>query len=185
MEEKIIELASAGVPNSVIANTVGCDPSYVTQILSKEENQERVREARAAKAAEGIEHDTKIEKAERQALDKVLTLLPMQTDVMKVTRVFQVLNQAKRSNDHGMLPTGQQAGAVVTLNLPAAAQVHFRLTSDQQVIEVEGRSMVPMQSQNVAKRLKELQTQRLLTSSRSEPTMPVIEHRTKSIVSQL
>jgi len=63
--------------------------------------------------------------------------------------------------------------------------VHFKLTTDQQVIEVEGRSMVPMQSQNVAKRLKELQTSRLLTSSIEMPNQAVIGQRTKSIAAQL
>lgn len=185
MEEKIIDLAAAGVPNAIIANTVGCDPSYVTQVLGTERAQERVGLARAEKAAQGIEHDAEIETAEKTALEKVLHLLPHQTDLMKVTRVFQVLNAAKRSNDHGMVSAGQQPGSIVTLNLPAVAQVHFKLTTDQQVIEVEGRSMVPMQSQNVAKRLKELQTTRLLASSIEMPNQAVIGNRTKSIAAQL
>lgn len=185
MESKIVELACAGVPNVIIARTVGCDPSYVTQVLSTEEAQEEVTLARAERAAEGLEHDSKIEAAEKIALDRVHSLLPHQTDVMKVTQVFKVLNAAKRSNDHGMLPTAAQAGATVTLHLPEAAQIHFKLTTDQQVIEVAGRSMVPMQSQNVAQRLKDMQTSRLLQLSAETPSFPVISQNSKSIAEQL
>lgn len=166
----------------MIAATVGCEASYVAQVLSVEENQEKVAVLRLEKAQGMIEHDTKIGDLEKDALEKMGRLLPMQTDIMKVSRIFQVLNGAKKSADQGLGNIGRNAGAVVELHLPAAAHVHFRLTSDQQVIEVEGRSMVPMPSHMVAAKLKEQQALRLLENSTPRSA---ISDRTKSIVDQL
>lgn len=185
MEDRIIQLAGSGVPQSVIADTVGCDPSYVSQLLSQEHIQEQVATLRLAKAAGMIKHDETIEDGEKTALARMLTLLPMQSDLMKITKVFQVLNSAKKSSDRGIVGAGQTPGTVVTLNIPAAAQVHFKLTSDRQVIEVEGRSLVPMPSHQVARSLRELQASRLLNTSLEMPTQPAISANTRSIVSSL
>jgi hypothetical protein len=181
MEDRIVELAGAGVPNNIIASTVGCDPSYVTQVLGKEENASRVMEMRGAKAAKMLARDAKIEQIEDAALDRAMNLVNMQTDLMKVTRVFQVFNAAKKSSDHGINPAANGAGVTVTLELPQAAEMHFRLTSDRQVIEIEGRSMVPMPSQQVAKQLRELQANRLLEQTQTR----MLSDKTRSIVDQL
>lgn len=185
MEERIIQLAGSGVPQAIIADTVGCDPSYVSQLLSQEGIQEKVAALRLAKAAGMIKHDETIEEGEKTALNKILTLLPMQTDLMKVTKVFQVLNSARKSSDHGVVGPSQTPTTVVSLNLPAAAQLHFRLTSDHQVIEIEGRSMVPMQSHQVARSLREMQASRLLNQSLEMPKQAMISTNTKSIVDSL
>ncbi len=182
MEDRIVELAGANVPNHIIASTVGCDASYVTQILSKEQNAERVAELRGHRAAKMIERDGKIEQIEDLALDRALQLVPMQTDVMKVARIFQVFNGAKKSSDHGINPTANGTGTTVILELPHATEVQFKITAkDRQVIEVEGRSMVPMQSHLVQKQLRDIQANRLLTS----PGIPLLSDETKSIVDQL
>jgi hypothetical protein len=185
MEEKIIELSGAGVPHVVIAATVGCDPSYVSQILATEEAQRRVGELRAGKAAKMIEHDDSIEGAEKIALEKIHRLLPMQTDIMKVTQVFRVLNGAKKASSHGMVGSTMPTEAVVTLELPEAARIHFRMTSDRQVIDIEGRSMVPMQSHQVVAELRKMQAKRLLESAQIVEQVPMVTQRTKSIVESL
>jgi hypothetical protein len=185
VKERIIELAGANVPPGIIASTVGCDPSYVTQVLSEEAAQDRVMELRGERAVELLERDSNIDEIQDLALARIKNLVPMQSDVMKLTRVFQVMNAARKASDHGINPSSQGQGATVVLELPADANVHFKLTSDRQVIEVEGRSMVPMPSQQVQKQLRTLQATRLLESTQPQEAIPLISHRTKSIVDQL
>jgi hypothetical protein len=185
MEDRIVELLGAGVLPSVVAQTVGCDPSYISQLMGREEIAAKVAELRMAKTVGMVEHDGKIQDFEELALQKIGTLLPMQNDIMKVTRVFQVLNGARRSAEHNGAGAPQQPGTVVTLNLPAAAHVEFKLTTDGQVVEVAGRSMVPMPSHQVSAQLRARQAARLLEHSQAAPTQPVISARTKSIVDML
>jgi len=184
-EQRIISLLSAGVPQVRIAETIGCEPSYISQLAAREDIAAEVAMKRAERVADRIEHDDSIEGLEKLALEKIGKLLPMQSDVMKITRVFQVLNAAKKSGDAAGALAGQTPQQVVVLNLPAAAQLQFKLTSDQQVIEVEGRSMVPMASNVVAARLRAHKAERILQNALEMPKAPMISKTTKSIVDQL
>lgn len=167
MEDRIVELLGAGTPPHVVAQVVGCDPSYVSQLGAREDIQERIMEIRAANAGAVVKHDASIFDLEKEALAKMERLLPMQSDLMKVTRVFEILNRAKKASDFGVVGTTNQPGTVVTLQLPAAAHLHFKVTTDQQVIEIEGRSMVPLPSHMVAAQLKNLKADRLLASAQA------------------
>jgi hypothetical protein len=189
LSEKIIELAGAGLGNSNIAATVGCEPGYVTQVLSADGVQERVLAERAKVAAQHIEKDKMIEELEATALGKLKTLLPIQTDVMKVGRLFQVLNGARRRSEIGGGLNNEQPGTIVNIQLPAAAQVALtvKVTPDNQVIEVGGRSMVPMPSKQVAGKLADLRQKRAeaMVVELTERKPQMISNKTASIVDQL
>jgi len=185
VEDKIVELLGAGTPAHVIAQVVGCDPSYISQLGSREDIVARVSEIRASRAAEMVQHDNNIGALEQVALERMGRLLPLQTNLMQVTKVFQVLNAAKKSSDMGIAGNAAQPGTIVTIHMPAAAQVHFKLTSDQQVIEIEGRSMVPLPSHMVAAKLRGMKADRLLEDAKILTSTPALSNRTKSIVDQL
>lgn len=185
MEDKIIELLGAGVPASVVATTVGCDPSYVSQLMAREDISGRVAELRLAKAAEHVEHDNNIADLEKVALEKMAKLLPMQTDVMKVTKVFQVLNAAKKSSDVGLAQQASTPATIVSIELPEQAMVALKLTVDKQVVEVGGRSMVPMPSHMVAAKLREKKAHDLLEHAKERPMQALISQKTLSLVDQL
>lgn len=168
-----------------VADSVGVDPSYVSQLMAREEVAQRVAELRAARATQFIEHDGNIEALEKVALERMAKLLPLQSDIMKITRVFQVLNSARKSQEHGVGAQGQAPGAVVSITLPEAAQVHFKLTPDKQVIEIEGRSMVPMPSHMVAAQLRAKKTLELLEHSASAPRAPVVSQRARTLIDSI
>jgi hypothetical protein len=62
--------------------------------------------------------------------------------------VAQGANAAKRRTDP-VQGSQNQGGAVVNINLPVNSLMQFKMTSDRQVIEVDGRSMNTMQSAKV------------------------------------
>lgn len=188
MKERIIELLGEGVPPSVVAQSVGCDPSYVSQICEQEDVIARIQDLRAQRAAEMVGKDRDINDIEQLALNRIKTLLPMQTDLMKITKVFATMNGARKSTDIGLAQAGNQPSTVVSLSLPAAAEVFLRLTTDNQVVEIAGRSMVPLPSAQVASKLREKQALRLLESTKPEIAqlgLPTLSSKTKSIVDQL
>lgn len=185
MEDRIVELLGAGISAAVVAATVGCDPSYISQLGAREDIAQRIAELRAKKASEYVQHDSDIHELEKEALVKIGRLLPMQTDLMKVVQTFKVLNAAKKSSDIGVTANSAQPQAVVTLTLPAAAHIHFKLTTDQQVVEIEGRSMVPLPSNMVAQKLRTMKADRLLEAALVQRETPAIGMRARSIVDQL
>ena len=185
MEDKVVDLMIAGVPHGVIADAVGCDPSYISQLAAREDVQERVAKGRVEKAAGRIEHDDSIHELEATALGRLHQLLPLQTDVMKVARIFQIANAAKKSSDVGIAGQAAVPATIVALQLPPEATLTMKLTSEKQVVEVQGRSMVPMPSHMVAAKLREKKAAELLEHSQVNPTQALISGRTKSIVDQL
>ena len=185
MEDRIVELLGAGAPQHVVAEAVGVDPSYISQLMQREEVAARVAELRLKKASEHVAHDSNITDLEKTALEKMAHLLPLQTDLMKVTRVFQVLNAAKKASDAALAQQASTPGTIVTLNFSAEAQVELKMTSNKEIVEINGRSMVPMPSHMVAQKLRDKKAAMLLAHSTPVLSVPMISNKTKSIVDQL
>lgn len=188
MEDRIVDLLGAGVPPGVVAQSVGCDPSYVSQLCEREDIVARIQDLRSQRAAEMVGKDKDINDIEQLALNRIKTLLPMQTDLMKITKVFATMNGARKSTDIGLAQQGNQPSAIVSLQLPAAAEVFLKITTDNQVVEIAGRSMVPLPSNQVAQKLRAVQAAKLLdstTTAAKQLAAPVVSNKTKSIVDQL
>lgn len=159
-QEKILDLLGAGVPQVQVATAVGVDESYVSQLMAEDWFRGAVQERRAAHAVESIEHDEKIDSIERRAWERIDKLLPLETNLMKLLKVAQVANAAKRKSEVAVAST--QPATIVNIALPQSALVQFKMTSDKQVIEIEGRSMNTMPSHVVQSKLREKKAASLL-----------------------
>lgn len=171
MRERIIEMLGKGIPAVQVASAVGCDDSYISQLLSDEAVATRVQELKAANFSAYIEQDQKVDDAEAAALQKVSDLLPYITRPAEAVRVFAVLNAAKRRTQE----TANQAQAVaqtVQLDLPEAVRVRLTVTHDKQVIEIEGRSMTTMPAKSLAARLEQRNAARLLATDVPSTLLP-------------
>jgi hypothetical protein len=163
MKDQIIEMLGRGIPATQVAAAVGCDDSYISQLLASEEVSQQVSEAKAKNFSAFIAHDNDINAAEEAALKKVVGLVPFITKPSEAVRVFSVLNAAKRRTADAA-SNSQAVAQTVSLELPAAARVRFTLTQDKQVIEIEGRSMATLPAKSLAARLEQRNAARLLTS---------------------
>lgn len=184
MREKIIALLGSGVPATQVASACGVSDSYVSQILSEEGVQEKVQELRTEKAMRYVEHDEKLDSDEAAALKLVRRnihngfLKPMET-----LRHFQILNAARRRSDTGQTQADAPS-TVIALNIPAAAIVQFKLTHERQVIEVEGRSLVPLPAAQVAKMARERKAVEQLESSLT-PAPLTFDSHTQALLNEL
>lgn len=183
MKEQIADLLIQGIPHGIVAETVGCDPSYVTQVSQEEVIAQQIAEARAKRASKMVKHDNVIHEIEDIALDRIKRMLPNVSDIMKVTRVFDVMNKARRAGDHGMQGQSVQADEVIALRLPTTAKFKLTMTTDRQIIEVEGRSMVPLPSAVVAQKLRDAKAKRLLDTI--DMPSKLISEEIKQLVNQL
>lgn len=154
IRRKIIDLLGAGVPPTQVAMACGVTDSYVSQLLSQEEVSAEVTELRAKRAHQYIEHDDRLDTDEevarrlvRRNLDNAL-LKPMEA-----LAHFKVLNGARRQAQSAVAQT--PVATVVNLQLPAITHVQFRMTTEKQVIEVDGRSLATMPASTVNRLLRE------------------------------
>lgn len=144
-KERIIQLLAAGVKPVNVAAAVGVEASYVSQIAA--ENEEQIKEGLGRRAVNQVEHDVTLDAMEDRSLQKVGRLLDSVTDPMKALAVFKVLNSAKRRSEAANAAAAP--ATIVTLELPEVAKVAIKVTSNNQVIEVAGRSMLTMQAKTV------------------------------------
>lgn len=162
MRDKIIEMLGKGISATQVASAVGCDDSYISQLLSEEGVTEQVTNLKADHFSRYVEQDQIADDAEAEALAKVASLIPFITRPAEAVRVYSVLNAAKRRTVDSL----NQANAVaqtITLDLPESSRVRFTITPDKQVVEIEGRSMTTMPAKSLAARLEQRNAARLLT----------------------
>ena len=164
MRERIIEMLGRNIPAMQVAAAVGCDDSYISQIMSDPDVALRVQELRTVYYSEYLEQDKRVDTAESAALQKLETLIPFITRPAEAVRVYAVLNAARRRTVDAAAATAQMPAQTVVLDLPAATRVRFTTTQDRQVIEVEGRSLTTMPARNLSQQLEQRNAARLLSA---------------------
>lgn len=134
-----------------IANKAGISTSAVSQALSSIEESSNTQNNSSL-------HDNKYDQLELAALNKLEGLLAVETNIMKVSKIMEMLNSAKRrAGIVGSLGSSSASGQAnfITINMPAAIQQKLVLNENKEVIEVDGRSLVTMPSTEVEKILQE------------------------------
>lgn len=172
MQDRIIEMLGRGIAAAQVAAAVGCDDSYISQLIANEEFASKVQALRAEHFANYIETDQHIDTAEDEALKRLASLVPFITKPAEAARVFGVLNGARRrASDRNA--SGQAQAQTVVLDIPEAARVTFTTTADRQVIEIAGRSMTTMPAKSLAAQLEQRNAQRLLNAKIPSTMLPM------------
>lgn len=159
-KEQIKSLLGTGLSNEVVASAVGCDPSYITQLMSDSQFSQEVVVMRAAALTANSKRDRKIDAVEDTLIAKFEEVLPMVYKPTDVLRAMSVVNNMKRRG----VPANEALtinNRIVNLNMPVQIIQNFTKNSNGEVIEVEGKTLVTMPSQTL------LST---LASSRGEAT---------------
>lgn len=140
--ERIIDFLCHGVPTLQIAAAVGCDPSYVSQIKAEPEVAERVAASVSAATVEDIQHDDRMGKVEQLALERIERTIQF-ANFGQALNAFKILNSAERRQRPAA--TNQQAittNVTVNLTLPSVAIPNYVRNSKNEIIEVEGKTMI-------------------------------------------
>ena len=140
-KDQIIELIAAGVPTSQIAAAVGCTDAYVSQLKSDPEVQAFLATKAVAVTAKDVAFDTALESAETLALEKLEKGLQF-ANFGQALAAFRVLNSARKRQDKFAQTDNAGTTINVNLTLPASAMPRYTLTSRNEIIEVEGQTMV-------------------------------------------
>jgi hypothetical protein len=135
--ERAIKLLGSGIGPAAVATTLGCDPSYISQLLMQDEYRDRVLALRMESLHQQTARDKKIDALEDAVLEKLENLLPYITNVKQALTAFQLLNAAKR---RGAAVSGDinLTQNVVQINLPPVAREFFfpKMNAQGEVVQV-------------------------------------------------
>jgi hypothetical protein len=153
-KDQIKELLGTGLSNDVVARAVGCDSSYISQLMSSEDFATEVVALRTKALTDNTVRDKKIDSLEDKLIDRLETAIDSNqiykpTDIL---RAFNTVNAAKRrgvpSQEH---LTSQQT--IVNLQLPVVVINKFVTNSQGEVVEAEGKTLVTMSSSRLLQKL--------------------------------
>jgi hypothetical protein len=154
LAERIKKMLGNGIPGTMVASAVGCDPSYISQLMEDEQFKYDVLLLRAGHAESTVQRDKNWNAVEDIALNKALEMLPFVSRPSDLVRIAGMANAAKRRAGEFSGAAEQAASTVVNITLPAGAAVHFQMNSNSQVVEVDGRSMAALPTKNLIAELK-------------------------------
>lgn len=155
-KDTIIDLLAQGVPTSQIAAAVGCTDAYISQLKADPEVQELLVSRAGDRIAKDGAFDKKLETAEELALARIEAGLQF-ANLGQAVGAFRILNNAKRRKDvAGPGTEGANSTTVnVTLTLPVAALPRYTLNSRNEIIDVEGKTMVAATAKSLETMLRD------------------------------
>jgi transcriptional regulator with XRE-family HTH domain len=139
-KEHAIQLLAQGIPTSQVAAAVGVSDSYISQLKSDEEVQRQIAERQAAHSIADSAFDETLERAESLALEKIEKNLPF-ANMGQALAAFRVLNSARRRKDE-VLQRDTAVSVTVNLTLPASSLPRYTTNQANEIIEVEGKTML-------------------------------------------
>lgn len=162
LSDQIKSMLGDGLEPIAISRALGCDPSYISQLMEDEGFKSEVQQNRIVNLTDATNRDKRLASLEDKAIERLEAVIGFIARPMEAARILQIVNATKR---RGAELNGQSASVgapTVVLNLPQAARVTFTLNQSSQVVDVEGRSMAPLPSaklqQMVAQRKQEAAT---------------------------
>ena len=169
MKDKITALLGQGHSPELVATIIGCDPSYISQLLENETFRNEVSELRVQSLQAASERDKKWDTLEDKLLDKLHTVVDFVIKPREILALLAAANNAKRRG-----ATAQESitinNQVVNLLMPTKLTTIFTVNQNNQVIGVGDKSMLTMPSKNIEALLAESQaaTQAQLEDSANE-----------------
>lgn len=150
LADRIKEMLGKGIPSSAVASAVGCDPSYVSQLMENDDFKNEVFLERAKGLEAGIVRDNNWDEIEDLALKQAKATLPFVTRPSELIRIAQLANSAKRRATEAQGIADGSSAPQVTLVFSQQAAVSLKFNSEAQVISVDGRSMQALPTNKLA-----------------------------------
>jgi hypothetical protein len=135
----VIKYLAQGIPTSQIAMAAGCDESYISQLKADPEIQAQMAQHAAEVTIKDMNFDETLESAEELALSRIQKSLGF-ANMGQALSAFRILNTARRRKDGPAV-----SGAVtvnVNLTLPASALPRYVPNANNEIVEVEGKTLV-------------------------------------------
>lgn len=149
-KEQVKQLLGSGLTAETVASAVGCEPSYISQLLGEDAFAAEVSNLRAQALMANTARDTTIGSIEAKLLKRLETAVD-EGLFFKPRDVLAAVVQVNRMQRRGAsAPTTlHQQNNIVTLQLPAAAAPLFKISNAGEVVEVDGQTLVTMPARSL------------------------------------
>ena len=133
LTERIKNLLGSGIQPTTVAATVGCEPSYITQLMGDENFRNQVVELKSKALLASTLRDQEWDALEDALLGKMKSAVPMMMQPAMILKALQVVNGAKR---RGAPPQEQTVinNTVVNLEFTQQKLVSFQRNSRGDII---------------------------------------------------
>lgn len=140
-KSKILRLLGSGLSAEIVANAVGCDPSYISQLLADDEFRNQVSEERIKSLTSATARDEKYDTLEDRLLQKLSDTLDF---FIKPRDVLFALATVNRMERRGTRPQESTVinNKIVNLVLPQRVSNQFIVNSGQQIVGISTDSGV-------------------------------------------
>jgi len=156
MKDRIQKLLGSGLSPALVATVVGCDPSFISQLLSESDFALKVAEMRVHDIEELKVRDSKYDSLEDQFLERLENLLPMMLKPRDVLSALQVINNAKRRSEAFITPQAPTTvNNIVLLQLPTKTVNQFELNSKNEIISIDDQALVAMPTSSLMKEVNQ------------------------------
>ncbi len=182
--QNALQLLGQGVAPSQAAAALGVSESQISQYLSDEDFAAELAAQRASATAEDLAYDEKLDRVEEEFLGRIEQKAAF-ANLQQSLQAFKILNVAKRRKDSRIAPTSTGGGTIVNITIPIAVIPQYITNSKNEIVEVEGKTMVSASP----KRLEEMLKQRgssalqqetpigLTKAQRAEDTLQILNPR--------
>jgi len=151
---QIKELLGNGLNNEVVATAVGCDPSYISQLLANEVFAAEVAQLRMQALTANNKRDRNIDGIEDRLIEKLAEAVESNFiyKPKDVLQAFAVLNAAKRRGVAAQesLVINQK---IVNLAIPNVIVNNFTIDKKGEVVQVDDQTLVTMPTHQLLKTL--------------------------------
>lgn len=162
LSDQIKAMLSDGIDAIAISRAMGCDPSYISQLMADENFSSEVQAARVVNLTDATNRDRKLSAIEDLAIERLEATIGFVTRPMEAAKILHMVNNTKRRGAELNGAQAQGSAPTVILNLPAAARVTFTLNESSQIVDVEGRSMAPLPNAKLLEMMQQRKAQTAL-----------------------
>jgi hypothetical protein len=138
-KKTVAKYLAQGIPTQQVAAAVGCEESYISQLRADPEIVAMIAELTVAITTKDVDYDERMNSAEEKALERIEKSLGF-ANFSQALAAFRTLNNARRRKDGPV--TANVTNLNVTLTLPASAIPRYLTNSQNEIIEVEGKTLV-------------------------------------------
>ncbi len=136
-----LQLLAQNVAPSQVAAALGVTESAISQLLSQEDFSAELESVRVAATAEDLRYDERLDTAESDALANIEGKLRF-ANMQQSLQAFKILNTARRRKESRVAAQQTGGGVVVNITLPTAIVPQYVTNPKNEIIEVEGKTMV-------------------------------------------
>jgi len=136
-----LQLLAQNVAPSQVASALGVTESAISQLLAQEDFSAELEQVRVAATAEDLKYDERLDAAESDALANIEGKLRF-ANMQQSLQAFKILNTARRRKESRVASQQTGGGVVVNITLPTAIVPQYVTNPKNEIIEVEGKTMV-------------------------------------------